>query len=419
MVLFDKHMSQNSQIMVHIFNILILLIPHGMIQVSCDSSSFNVADSSIEILDNQRLRIPKIKVDEFIELTKENANPHDYQLVKYGEKVSAFAITDIGQDYKDALEAFYDEAPNCISNNDDANHANNLYIPKEIKLPDGSTRRTFATEFKEYPNCLSTISTISKVFDEIEKRVSTLLNRLNNNQELSYMPKLGSNPISLNDAPIKDHIHVYTKGKSSSQENDKHEYLVPYHVDNGIYLLLTPFPNHGLEVELSNGHKVSTSDVDSESILVLMGRGLTDWLLQQNSNKNVFYPTPHAVPSLSSGDILKRSVYARMKVAPAKAVPLTRGEHRNKNLKTFEDVFMEEFTRDTSSNQGNDLCSVDLKGKSDRVHRASNDTWSDAHKAMCDEGEAYCWMSCRPLPSECPSVEHARCYSSDKNISCG
>ena len=412
-------MSQNSQIMVHIFNILILLIPHGMIQVSCDSSGFNVADSSIEILDNQRLRIPKIKVDEFIELTKENANPHDYQLVKYGEKVSAFAITDIGQDYKDALEAFYDEAPNCISNNDDANHANNLYIPKEIKLPDGSTRRTFATEFKEYPNCLSTISTISKVFDEIEKRVSTLLNRLNNNQELSYMPKLGSNPISLNEAPIKDHIHVYTKGKSSSQENDKHEYLVPYHVDNGIYLLLTPFPNHGLEVELSNGHKVSTSDVDSESILVLMGRGLTDWLLQQNSNKNVFYPTPHAVPSLSSGDILKRSVYARMKVAPAKAVPLTRGEHRNKNLKTFEDVFMEEFTRDTSSNQGNDLCSVDLKGKSDRVHRASNDTWSDAHKAMCDEGEAYCWMSCRPLPSECPSVEHARCYSSDKNISCG
>ena len=412
-------MSQNSQIMVHIFNILILLLSHGIIQVSCDSSSLKVADSSIEILDNQRVGIPKIKVDEFIELTKDNANLNDFHLVKDGEKVSAFAITDIGDDYKVALEAFYNEAPNCISNNDDANRANNLYIPKEIKLPDGSTRRTFATEFKEYPNCLSTISTISKVFDEIEKRVSTLLNRLNNNQELTYIPKPEGNSISLYDAPIKDHIHVYTKGNSSYHENDEHEYLVPFHVDNGIYLLLTPFPNHGLEVELSNGDRVSTSNVDSESILVLMGRGLTDWLLQQNSNKKFFYPTPHAVPSLSSGDILKRSVYARMKVAPAKAIPLTRGEHRNKSLKTFEDVFMEEFTRDTSTTQGHDLCSVDLKGKSDRVHRASNDTWSDAHKAMCDEGQAYCWMSCRPLPSECPSVEHARCYSSDKNISCG
>ena len=58
-----------------------------------------------------------------------------------------------------------------------------------------------------------------------------------------------------------------------------------------LYLLLTPFPNHGLEINLSNGLTISTNDLDSDSILVLMGRGLTDWLLQQNSNKNLFYPT--------------------------------------------------------------------------------------------------------------------------------
>ena len=104
-----------------------------------------------------------------------------------GGKYSVFAITDIGTDYKEALEEFYKNAPTCfdqLSHND-----KNLIIPKEIQLPDGSTRRTFATEFKEYPNCLSTISTISKVFDEIEKRVSTLLNRLNNNQELRVSTK--------------------------------------------------------------------------------------------------------------------------------------------------------------------------------------------------------------------------------------
>ena len=110
-----------------------------------------------------------------------------------------------------------------------------------------------------------------------------------------------------------------------------------------------------------------------------------------------------------------------MKVAPATAIPTTQGNNGkgNGDLRTFEDVFREEFATEASSEQGNSLCSVDLKGESGRVHRSSNDTWSDAHKAMCDEGEAYCWMSCRPLPSECPSVDHARCYSSDKNISCG
>ena len=417
-----KHTSQNYEIRILISNILILLLSPNGIQVSCEPQNLNVTDSSIGISGNVP-SIPKITVDQLIELTKENANEDDLSIVKdAGGKLSVFAITDIGEeDYKKPLEKFYNEAPNCISSNDDANYANSLYIPKEVRLPDGSTRRTFATESKTYPNCLSTISTLSKIFDEIENLVSNLLKKMNQNQELSYISNKGSDTTNLIDAPIKDHLHVYTKGTSATKEDDENEYLVPFHVDNGIYLLLTPFPSHGLSVQLSNGNKISTSDVDSNSILVLMGRGLTDWLLQQDQNRNGFYPTPHAVPRMTGGDILKRSVYARMKVGPATAIPTTQGYSGKGtgDLRTFEDVFREEFASDASSEQGNPLCSVDLKGESGRVHRSSNDTWSDAHKAMCDEGEAYCWMSCRPLPSECPSVDHARCYSSDKNISCG
>ena len=407
--------------MLETFNVLILLFFHLVIFVNCDPQNLKVADSSINMLDDHHLRIPKITVDQFEALTKESTNRDDLELVKdAGGMISVFSITDIGSDYKEALEAFYNEAPNCISNNN-IPEANNLYIPKEVKLPDGSTRRTFATESKTYPNCLSTISILTRTFDVIEHLVSKLLNKINNNEELSYVSQTGNNATLLNGAPIKDHIHVYTKGKSSYKENDEDGYLVPYHVDNGIYLLLTPFPNHGLEVKLSNGQKVSTDDVDSESILVLMGRGLTDWLLQMNSNKNLFYPTPHAVPPLSDSDILKRTVYARMKVAPATAIPITKGtnENANEKLRTFQDIFMEEFAVESGANQGNELCSVDLNAEAGRVHRSSNDTWSEAHKALCDEGEAYCWMSCRPLPSACPSVDHARCYSSDKNISCG
>ena len=177
-------MSHNYKIMVTIFNILIFLLSHRVIFVSCDPQNLKVADSSIDILDNNHLRIPKITIDQFDTLTKESTNKDDLELLNdAGGKLSVFSITDIGTDYKEALEAFYDEAPGCISNNNNAHEANTLHIPKEVKLPDGSTRRTFATEFKTYPNCLSKISIITRTFDEIDRRVSILLNKINNNEE--------------------------------------------------------------------------------------------------------------------------------------------------------------------------------------------------------------------------------------------
>ena len=81
------------------------------------------------------------------------------------------------------------------------------------------------------------------------------------------------------------------------------------------------------------------------SLLVLMGRGLTEWLLQEGgypATQTTFVPVRHAVPALT---VEKRSVYARMKVAPGGAVPASlvrkEGSHRVKDLKTFHDVFIE------------------------------------------------------------------------------
>ena len=85
-------------------------------------------------------------------------------------------------------------------------------------------------------------------------------------------------------------------------------------------------------------------------------------------------------------------------------------------FKTFQEVFMEDFG---SSEEGSQLCSVHLNGENARVTTAANDSWSQALHSMCEAGEAYCWMSCRPLPSKCPSPEQARCFSDERNITCG
>ena len=108
-----------------------------------------------------------------------------------------------------------------------------------------------------------------------------------------------------------------------------------------------------------------------------------------------------------------------MKVAPASAIPSIDKKtfSTDKNvLKTFQEVFMKEFGK---SDEGNELCSVRLNVETDGLHRTSNDSWSRALHSMCEAGEAYCWMSCRPLPSKCPSSEQAKCFSNEKNITCG
>ena len=430
------HNTNKSNKVINTFSVLhIMVFSYFVIRVvQCDHQHREVDESSITVHDN-KMSIPRISIEHLVELIqmKEAQRQERFEILKdEGGKYSVFAITDIGTDYKEALEEFYKNAPTCfdqLSHND-----KNLNIPKEVQLPDGSTRRTFATGIKDYPDCLQ-MRLISKVFDDIDKHISTLLTKLNDNQELRYTTSdIIKKSNLLRDAPIKDHIHVYTKRNHHHNEskgtmkkihhnNDDHgddNHLVPFHVDNGIYLLLTPFPNHGLEVELSNGKKVSTKDVDSESVLVLMGRGLTDWLLQFNEKRSIYFPTPHGVPSLKNSDISSRSVYARMKVAPASAIPSSTELSYSERLKvkTFENIFMEMSSQKIGI--GSDLCSVDLEDGSGHVQkRHSNDTWTNALNTLCEAGEEYCWMSCRPLPSRCPSKEKAKCYSAEKNITCG
>ena len=45
-----------------------------------------------------------------------------------------------------------------------------------------------------------------------------------------------------------------------------------------------------------------------------------------------------------------------------------------------------------------------------------------SEKQMCDEGEAFCWMACRPYPNHnntCSVGNEMVCFSSTSNITCG
>ncbi len=56
--------------------------------------------------------------------------------------------------------------------------------------------------------------------------------------------------------------------------------MVPFHVDNGLYLLVTPTKDSPLIIWQSDGTPASTEGLPEDSLVVLFGRGLTEWMLQ-------------------------------------------------------------------------------------------------------------------------------------------
>ena len=90
----------------------------------------------------------------------------------------------------------------------------------------------------------------------------------------------GGSELALSEAPHKDHIHFYARSDDESSSSDARA-LVPEHIDNGLFLLITPFPGQSLVVRTSTGRLVSTDDLDvSDTVLVLPG-GIRDKILHQ------------------------------------------------------------------------------------------------------------------------------------------
>ncbi|TRY75846.1 hypothetical protein TCAL_04958 [Tigriopus californicus] len=323
-------------------------------------------------------------MDQFQTIVKSGHSNGLEELMDNGRQVSAFAITgldSVDPDYAEGVLTLTTSIQNCFPQSEDI---------FEGQLPDGSKRSTFATEGSLYPECIQeTMNVLSNVFDVVEDAVVEMMAISHGRESLKY--RHGATEVELLDAPVKNHLHLYSR-PSEFEPKPETNPLVPFHVDNGLFLLLTPFPDHPLQVQLSNGQEVSTQDVDYNSVLVLMGRGITDWLEQGFDSPSLFHPAPHAVPRWEE-PIENRGVFARMKVAPLDAVPIITGSLDR--VRSFGDVFLES--------------SIHPQGQIER----SLASWVQFNEDSCDEGTEYCWMSCLPLPlNPCHGDQNLVCINS-------
>jgi len=340
--------------------------------------------------------IPKISLAELNSLVQRTSPAALQSLKDEGGKISAFVINGLGAKYEQAIKDLIENGPECM-NRLPENERNKL------QMTDQSNRMTYATMDGDFPDCFG-IQYLSDVFDEIDGSISSLVpivrKEVHNLVDGTMMYKSGRDHVSLDKAMKKEHIHVYDRSVSTSS------YIVPFHIDNGLFLILTPFPGHGLRVKTSNNKVVSLDDLELDSAIVLFGRGVTEWLLQDDDEtKQVFYAAPHAVPSGAIDGSNHRTVYARMAVVEASATPLSlQKQDGTSKFKTFGDVFMETGETNFPASSHNNLCPM-----TDSLREG--DEWISTMKNQCDEGFAFCWMNCLPLPAECPHEEEAVCHN--------
>ena len=350
--------------------------------------------------------VPKISYNELLRVGQEKALLD--LLRDDGGRIGAFAVTGIPvAGYGDRLSEMMGKARDCIGRNES--------LPA-IDLPANSRRRTYATEDDVYPDCVAReAEVISRAFDLVGAGVSEAMEAVYGG-ELFFARAEGIRR-RLAEAPHKDHIHFYEQlGELvHSRRNLESAPLVPEHTDNGLFLMITPFPEQSLVVRTSSGRRVSTADLDpSDTVLVLTGVALPDWLLQgeRAAVRRAFHPVPHSVPHVGETPIGGRTVFARMKVAPGSAVPITpktESAHRHdSDFLTFEEVFVRESRTYPLSSESS-LCSVDLA--SERYQRAVRD--------QCEvEGTAYCWHDCLPIPANCTSNSEMVCLDVIDQVEC-
>jgi len=250
----------------------------------------------------------------------------------------SYVFGNIGKEYATALKNLRLKAPNCLDES------------LRIFLEDGSTRSTIArSSFNlSFPKCIDKdVQTILYHFDKVDNYMVKFLDETYGEETfLNYDGHL----LGLRGLPYKSHVHVYERG-SDSGTSAQESLSFPYHTDNGLYLLLTPSDVSPLMIKHRDGstHKMDVSD---DSIIMLLGTGLTSWLLPNHH----LFAAPHAVPSLAPLAI--RTVLATMKVAPNSArnikTHMTFADHfysslRNEVKTTFEARHLQRMKRQVSN----------------------------------------------------------------------
>ena len=312
----------------------------------------------------------------------EDLESHSLNMEEFKAALSidgAFAVTGLSADYLGAVQELTKVAPKCFQTNQ---------FPKN-SLADGSIRTTYATNIENaYPDCiLHAGSIINKEFDRVFHLVAESLEAAAGGAEhLSFKETEDGDSLRFSSLQFKDHVHVYESMDSRVNPG----LSLSFHTDSGILLMLTPSVQLPVQIQSIHKEHVDTSVTEANSIILIVARGLPDWLLRGTSAASGFFPAPHAVPSLS-GKVEARTVFARMMVAPLDAIPADDLAYKSK----FQDIFLQR-----SIENPEELCPLDLTTE-DFIH--------DESPVCGDNPElAECWMGCLSVP-DCNGEEKLVC----------
>ena len=251
----------------------------------------------ILLLPSSLASLPSISINEL---------PSTSLLASLGSQ-GVLVVKDLGPGYTAALQSLRRTAPSCLEES------------LRVTMEDGSQRFTTArdtvSQKQAFPPCVrEEVEVITAAFDRVDKLFSSLL-RAEFGQQLDVVEQEGNKTRHWEKMDSKTHLHVYKQTSTPASSL----MTLPYHTDNGLYVLLTPSPLLPLRV-LTPGGAVASLHTDDSSVLLLLGTGLTSWLLPNAS----LHAAPHGLPALHTAlSPAPRTVLARMRVAPTLSRPAT------------------------------------------------------------------------------------------------
>ena len=218
----------------------------------------------------------------------------------------ALIFTGLGEEYSAALESLSRRAPYCLEG-----------LGLTVEMDDGSERLTVARDTVgatgPFPDCVRLEADVVRdAFDRVDKVFSQLMRQQFGN-DLDVVEEERNVTKVWEEFDSKTHLHVYRRSNKVTTA----PLALPYHTDNGMYVLLTPSSILPLRA-IDRAGEVSLLDSGSSSVILILGTGVTSWLMPESG----LYAAPHGLPALAT--ILSpapRTVMARMRVAPPGSLP--------------------------------------------------------------------------------------------------
>merc|ERR1719184_212493 len=209
-------------------------------------------------------------------------SPSKAEMLSSLETEGLLVFSGLGAQYTAALQQLRENGPECVDS------------ALQVTLEDGSERLTLArdteTHTGAFPHCVNTqTNIIGETFDRVDKTVAEIL-RERFGDMLDVLAE-GNQRRKWENLDSKTHLHVFKHSDTPALG----PLALPYHTDNGLYVL----------------------DTGDDTVLLLLGTGLTKWLLPSSS----LHAPAHGLPSLPTSLTSPRTVMARMTVAPAASLP--------------------------------------------------------------------------------------------------